>query len=25
LRREVTEIFYGRNFRRKKIKVADPE
>ena len=25
LRREVMEIFYGRNFRRKKIKVADPQ
>jgi len=23
LRREVTEIFYGHNYRRKKIKVAD--
>jgi S-adenosylmethionine decarboxylase len=25
LRREVTEIFYGRNYRRKKIDVADSE
>jgi S-adenosylmethionine decarboxylase len=23
LRREVTEIFYGHNYRRKKLKVAD--